>query len=165
MAGARGNLSVVPSGPGEAEASRPRASAKAPFVEGIKRSGALWVTSPDKYYAQSVFRRLAWELRSRGFRCDSDLQTEPDERLKIASCFEVSRHPEGVREPEPVGMVTLYLDGDRYALKANPDHSGYHELFHSALGAASEFLRTARGRMEPIEFTVHEQDRYPGTVS
>jgi hypothetical protein len=133
-----------------------------PIAKGPERF-PIWVHIPDAATMGRVFRTLARELSSSGFKCDSDLQTEPHANLRIANFFEVFFQPEGAREPEHVGMVTLYHDEEgNAAVKMSHYMPGAADIFRKALTRAieHEIGTLASGGSLDLEVVIRQQMDY-----
>jgi hypothetical protein len=137
MAGNRAHLSVV--GEGSAvQASRSRV--REPLAESRQAHDPIWVTaSYDGLKLETLFGDLCKALRAKGCSCASDIQTEPHEGLSIWMSFEVHQIPQGKREPEYLGMVTLYKnaggEGGGIVLRLSPE-PGCTDIMREALVSA-----------------------------
>ncbi|HSB47801.1 MAG TPA: hypothetical protein VLD37_07355 [Candidatus Bilamarchaeum sp.] len=114
-----------------------------------------------------LYVKIARELRRAGYDTTSDLQTEPLEGYSVLSCFSVNMHPKGSREPEQVGMVSLYsIGGAPGLLKLNPHAGGGWDALHQALteavgslieslphppGSGSIDIRISEGNSPPVK--------------
>ncbi len=115
----------------------------------------IWVHITDAAALGRTFRSLAKELSRMGLECDSDLQTEPHKDLRLVNFFEVYYQPEGAREPEGLGMVSLYHDEEGRALiKMSHYSQGAADIFRKALAGAIEREIGALASSGPLELEV-----------
>ena len=151
----------------EGGASGARNAPKAePLAENIDRH-PIWVHVPDKGKLTGIFRALARELDSQGLKCDRDLQTEPHAGLDIVDFFEVFLCKENKRQPEIVGMVTLYTDGEGKAvMKISPQSSALAQMFRSALARSieREIGAMAESGSMDLEVVIRQQADYRPAV-
>lgn len=117
----------------------------------------IWVRVDGKENIEVAFRLLLSSLRSRG-DCYQDVQSEPHPSLTLVDYFQVSTHVEGQREPENLGMVSLYSDARKgsFLIKISPDCPAYSELFIEALGEGIGRLIEKRGAQAGLDIRISQ---------
>jgi hypothetical protein len=105
----------------------------------------IWVHLKSSDDVLDLFRRIFNELSGCGFGCHDGGQPDPHPELKLIAFFEVTMRPEGKREPEQYGTISLYGDGKPLLIKILPDCPGYSEMFLSALARVIESKVEALG--------------------
>jgi hypothetical protein len=146
MAGGKANLVLV--GAAEGTPAAARARLQEPLVEAAHRSSRrdsepIWVRNPGNSETVVALGKSihAYFVQS-GFSCISELQSDPhpDRECRILGDFTVYSHPKDCREPNYVGIVTIYEEkGGSKSLKMSPE-GGYGGLFGVALQSAITHL-------------------------
>lgn len=103
-----------------------------------------------------LFIRVLSELKKAGFDVVEDVLTEPLAGHAVAACAEVyHKIGEGARNPEEVGMVSLYSkDGKPSIVKLSPWAAGSSPLLIDALSRAVESLIGAASPSEGSEIGI-----------
>ena len=123
----------------------------------------IWVHVGDAEQARSVARSIHRELGKAGFICDGDLQTDPHDGLKIEGAFEVFLKDGEKRQPEHVGIVTLFTDAQgKSVIKMNPSYPEACNNFRSAISGALSALISGSpgGKPADTEITIRQQNCY-----
>jgi len=123
----------------------------------------IWVHVGDAGQAKTLARSIHRELGKAGFMCDGDVQTDPHEGLKIEGAFEVFLKDGEKRQPEHVGIVTLFTDArGKSVIKMNPSYPEACDDFRSAISGALSALISGSpgGKPADTEITIRQQNDY-----
>ena len=123
----------------------------------------IWVSIEGADRVKDAFRLLYHELRKAG-TCYTDIQSDPHPALVLIDYFEVSRREEGKREPEALGMVSLYGRGSKEpaVIKISPECPAYSSLFLKALEGVVEGLIGKMAGGGDLDIRVAQQHGPPG---
>lgn len=156
-------LRLIPGG----QPDSARALRREPMADRLADRFPIWVHVSDSTKVPRLLRDIRTGLvKNKGVFCDSDIQTDPHEGLKIEGFFEVFQTVGEKRAPEHLGIVTCYSDAEgRLAIKMNPSFPEACDLFRDALAGAQEGLiastaGTAGAGGKDIEIIIRQQDRY-----
>ncbi len=134
-----------------------------PLSEPMLDRFPIWASARDPEQTKSLFRELPGEFRRAGFACDQDLQSDPHKSLEIVDYFQVFLFPKDAREPEAIGMVTLYREAQGGAvIKMNSECAGASSVFRKALSGAIERVLGGLAGRDRIDFsaTISQQPDY-----
>lgn len=103
-----------------------------------------------------LFIRILSELKTAGLDVVEDILTEPLEGYKVVACAEVyHKAGNGARNPEEVGMVSLYSKGDAPSIvKLSPWAAGCSGVLIDAFSRAVESLIGSASPAEGSEISI-----------
>src|SRR4030095_15340789 len=77
----------------------------------------IWVYAEGSSNMTDIYRLIASKLTEGGCSCTADLQTDPHKKLKLLDFFEVRKTAEGKRDPELLGVVSLFGNPEACVVK------------------------------------------------